>query len=265
MLRSIAGERWLVDDRGEGSSHPTLLFLHYFAGSSRAWSAVIDRLCPTRRCIAPDLPGFGDSDPGGTRFSVDDQADAVARLIAGLSLDRHVLVGHSMGGKIAMALAARRPPGLVGLVLLAPSPPSPEPMDEQGRSAALVAHGDRAAAEQTAQRIITRPVEAMIRQRVIDDSLRCSALAWRAWLSAGSREDLTARVGTISVPVTVAAGSDDHVLPPSVIERDVIRHFPGIRLEVIPGAGHLLPIECPDAVVELLEKSGRAFGGERGG
>ena len=146
MQRIIDGERWLIDERGGDRVHPTLIFLHYFAGSSRSGSEVIDRLWSTRRCIAPDLPGFGDTDPGRSRFTIDEQADAIARLIATCAIDRHVLVGHSMGGKIAMTLAARHPPGLVGLVLLAPSPSSPEPMDEDERAAALGAHGDRAAA-----------------------------------------------------------------------------------------------------------------------
>src|SRR3954469_3094878 len=102
-------------DRGCGDR--TLVFLHYFAGSSRAWAPVIDRLADDHRCIAPDLRGFGTADAPATGYAVNDYANDVAALIGALDIGRHVLVGHSMGGKIALALAARRPPGLEALVL----------------------------------------------------------------------------------------------------------------------------------------------------
>ena len=109
------------------------MFLHHFGGSSRAWSEVINQLGDDYHCVAPDLRGFGDSDAPAANYSIKDYADDVAGLVEVLKLKRYVLIGHSMGGKIALYYAAQKPSGLELLVLLAPSPPVPEPMDEAER------------------------------------------------------------------------------------------------------------------------------------
>jgi pimeloyl-ACP methyl ester carboxylesterase len=96
----------------------------------------MDRLATTRSCIAVDLPSFRRSPPLAT-YTLDNMADAVEALVRSLGLNEYLLAGHSMSGKIAAVIAARRPPALRGLVLVAPSPPTPEPMDEAKRNRAL--------------------------------------------------------------------------------------------------------------------------------
>jgi len=105
---------------------PALLLLHYFGGSARSWNALAARLGPKRRCVAPDMRGFGANHPGGP-YALGDYADDAAALATGLG--PFLLVGHSMGAKVAVALAARRPPGLVGVVLVAPFPALPRTYD----------------------------------------------------------------------------------------------------------------------------------------
>ena len=235
---------------------PALVLLHYFAGSGRAWDAVVDTLGDGARCVAPDLRGHGDSDgpPGG--YTVADGADDVAALVAALGLAAdgagYTLVGHSMGGKIALALAARRPPGLRSVVLLAPSPPTPEPMDEAARTRLLASHGDRAAARATVARVTVRPLPAAAHARAVADNLRTAPAAWRAWLERGSREDIAAATSEIAVPVLAVAGGADPVIPEAVVVHEVVERVPGARLALMPGVGHLQPLEAPTAVAELL-------------
>jgi len=126
-----------IEDRGGGS--PALVFLHYFAGSSRSWRHVVDRAANACRCVRLDVPGFGRSPPLPT-YSVHGVAQVIGAAITRLRLESYALVGHSMGGKLAVAVALARPLGLAGLVLVAPSPPSPEPMDEGERSRLLASH-----------------------------------------------------------------------------------------------------------------------------
>ncbi len=229
-----------------------LIFLHYFGGSSRAWSAVIDRLQSEYRCIAPDLRGFGRSDAPVSGYAVSDNADDVADLVQGLNLRRYALVGHSMGGKVGLALAARHPPGLEALVLLAPSPPTPEPMEEADRGRLIASHGSRAAARDSVRKITAVPLEDATIDLVVDDAVRSSRRAWIAWLECGSREDISPIMFRVAVPVLVVAGASDPHLPAELLEREVVRRLDTAGSVRVLQAGHLLPIEAPTGVAGLI-------------
>jgi pimeloyl-ACP methyl ester carboxylesterase len=244
------------EDQGTGS--PVLIFLHYFAGSSRAWAHVSESLSNNCRSVRVDLPGFGRSAPLPA-YSVNAVAHDVARLIADLRLDSYVLVGHSMGGKLALCCAAADPPGLAGLVLVAPSPPSPEPMDETEREHLLATHGDRKGAEETLRTITRRPISVEDAAICIEDNLLTSPEAWRWWLAQGSREDITAQARYVKCPVLVLGGSEDPVIAPFVIADDVMPHLPGASRVEIAGSGHLLPLEAAQEVGDAI----RAFVGQR--
>jgi len=97
---------------------PTLLMLHGNPTSSLVWEQVIDRLAPSFRCIAPDYPGFGRSVAGdGYGFSPQEHAEVVAQLIEHLDLRDVTLVMQDWGGPIGIAAAARDPSRVTGLVI----------------------------------------------------------------------------------------------------------------------------------------------------
>ena len=246
-------------DRGRGS--PTVVLLHYYAGSSRAWDAVVAELDASHRCVAADLRGFGDSEAPPSGYAVRDYADDVVALLAAVRAERFVLVGHSMGGKIAMAVAARRPPGLDALVLVAPSPPTPEPMPEATRAHLLATYGDHAAAAQTARDITVRPLAPPAFDQVVRDSLRTSARAWNAWLLEGSREDISAEMPRVVVPTLVVVGGADPVMHRPMLEREVRDRIAGARLRAVPGVGHLVPLEAPAELAALIREGAGAAGG----
>ncbi|MGI9091165.1 MAG: alpha/beta fold hydrolase, partial [Gemmatimonadaceae bacterium] len=204
---NVNGVDLSVTDQGTGD--PALVFLHYFAGSSRAWDGVIDRIQMAHRCVAPDLRGFGDSSAPASHYAVCDYADDVAELIGSLGLESYVLVGHSMGGKFAMALAARRPVGLQALVLVDPSPPTPEPMSSSDREHLLTSHGNRAAMVALIRNITVRPLPDVVFDTAVDDNLCSSLAAWCAWLEHGSRGDISALMPDVSVPTLVIRGAED--------------------------------------------------------
>ena len=235
----------------EGAVSPALVFLHYFAGSSRSWAHVSNVLSTSRRCVRFDLPGFGRSPPQSA-YSVHTVAHLVSAEITRLHLDNYVLVGHSMGGKIAMACAIAQPPGLAGLVLVAPSPPSPEPMDELERRRLLTSHGDRTSAERTLRTITRRAVSAGDAAVIIADNLLTSPEAWRWWLQDGSREDISDEVGRIACPVLVVVGSDDPVISPSLVNAEVTPRLASAKCQQVPGCGHLLPLEAPQEVSRAI-------------
>ncbi len=234
------------------ADEPSILFLHHFGGSSRTWGPVIRLLGNGIRCVAPDLRGFGASALDGRGYHVDDYADDIADLIREHGLGRFVLVGHSMGGKIALALAARRPVGLQSLVLLAPSPPTPEPMQDEDRAQLMQARNDVASATRIVQQITAHPLPSDCVNMLVDDMLRSTPQAWRAWLERGSREDIASAMSCINVPVLVVAGGCDTSLGAQVQERELVARLRVARLMSLPDVGHLLPLESTSVVADLL-------------
>ena len=237
-------------ETGDPENDAALVFLHYFGGSSRTWGPVMGRLAGQFRCLAPDARGWGDSDAPPSGYTVADMADDVAGLVVALGLTRYTVVGHSMGGKAAQALAARRPAGLERLLLVAPSPLSPEPMTEGSRAKMRAAWGDEGAAHETLKAIARLPLGREVEETVIADNLRASRIAWESWADEGSREDLSGLAAGISVPTRVLAGGADPVLPPDVVRREVVDRIAGATLTVTPSARHLLPLDDAGAVAE---------------
>lgn len=211
------------------------------------------------QCLAPDLRGFGESPPVGEdpiSYSVVRMADDVLELVDHLEIGNFILIGHSMGGKVALALAAQRPSALHGLILVAPSPPTPEPMAEAERTRLLAGHGDRVAAEETLGKITARALPYALAARAIADSLRASAPAWRAWLEFGSREDLAAQLKEIKVPVWIAVGAADKTITKQLVEKEIVARLRDkTPVHTISDAGHLLPLEAPTAIAELIGSS----------
>src|SRR5215475_13701279 len=92
----------------EGAGGPALVFLHYWGGSSRTWGGVVERLAGKVRCIAIDQRGWGKSVATDGRYDLAAMADDVKAITQRLSLSRFIVVGYSMGGKVAQIDASRR-------------------------------------------------------------------------------------------------------------------------------------------------------------
>jgi pimeloyl-ACP methyl ester carboxylesterase len=159
-----------------------------------------------------------------------------------------------MSGKMALALAARQPAGLRRLVLLSPSPPAGEPMTDEDRAASIAAHGKPEEAEKTFRKITRRPIEPKIRAHVIADNLRTTQAAWTHWLLEGAREDLTALMLRVQVPCHLLVGEGDTAITPESQRTLTLPLLPaGTPLTLVPGAGHLLPLEAPDEVMAAVQ------------
>lgn len=239
----------------QGNGPLTLVFLHFFGGSAREWQDVMNQLSNQYRCIAIDLRGHGDSDDFPAAYAVDDMADDIADLLRTRNVDDFVLVGHSMSGKVALALASRQPAGLQSLLLVSPSPPVPEPIPADERQKLLAGYGKRLAAETMAKNTTAVPVSEAVRKQIIADSLRTAKPAWDAWLLRGSNEDISARMATINVPLRIIVGSEDRALPPDVQRTMTLPYLTDVTLEIINGAGHLLPWEVPDDLAKFIWKN----------
>ena len=244
-----------LDVHISGSGATTLLYLHYWGGSARTWQPVIDALPDGYRHVAVDLRGWGDSSRPDAGYALADMAADVRGVVEALALDRHILVGHSMGGKLAQYLAADRPAGLRGLVLVAPSPPLPLPLDAQQRDAIAHAYDDAAAVGAALDHVLSAgPLPPALRNQVVEDSLRGAPAAKRAWPHGAMAEDITDRARRIGAPVTIVSGELDRVDPPAALLTHLLPFIPHAVLETVPARGHLLPLEAPAALAHAIRR-----------
>lgn len=238
-----------------GKGETSLVFLHYFGGSSHTWSPVIDELNGDFHCIAIDLPGFGASDSFTDELSVNDTTEIVAGVIDSLQLEQYVLIGHSMGGKIALSLAARKPLGLKRVVLFAPSPPTPEPMSDEEREQLLSAYNNRAALINNINNITSRQLSDFDINNLVTDNLRASESAWKAWVQHGSQEDISLQMSNVNIPVVVVNGRDDKKFTNEFLRNEFVKYFQKVHFKEIAESGHLLPVETPLAVAKLIRET----------
>lgn len=240
-------------------TEPALVFVHHFGGSARTWDLVIGRLEHDHECVAFNLRGFGgEKDVPGRGTAVDDYADDVVAQVRARNIERCVLVGHSMGGKIALAVAARRLPVVAALVLVAPSPPTPEPMADDDRARLRQTHGDRAQARETVQKITAHPLPAALQERTVEDMVCSSRAAWLAWLDRGSREDVSALMANVAIPMGVLVGDRDPVVSPALLLRELVARVVQTRVTIVADRGHLLPLEAPEAVADAIRLTASA-------
>ncbi|RYF33959.1 MAG: alpha/beta fold hydrolase [Comamonadaceae bacterium] len=245
------------------NERPVLFMLHALGGSAKAWHGVVAALGSGFECIPIDLPGFGDArDASG--WSVASMADHVAAAVARRGGARWLLVGHSMGGKVASVVASRAlagEPGLFGLagvVLLAGSPPSPEPMAEDRRQKmidwATPGPLDGAAAREFVDANVGHALAPEADRLAIDDLERASPEAWVAWLERGSREDWSGEVGILDVPALIIVGGADGDLGEDGQRATNAIVYPRADIGVEEGAGHLLPLERPSEVADRIAR-----------
>ena len=247
----VEGGRVRADVReGDG---PVLIFLHYWGGSRRTWGPVLRRLDPGTGFVAYDQRGWGDSANLPGPYGLERLADDAQRVVDAAGASGFVLVGHSMGGKVAQLLAARRPKGLAGVVLVAPAPPAPVGVTGQVREAVSHAYDSEETVLQGIEHMLThRELSAELRRQVVEDSLSAGEEARLTWPRQSMVQDLSAGVAAIDVPVLVLAGSHDKVDPPAVLADHLLPLIPTASLAVLTGTGHLSPLEVPDQVAAHL-------------
>ncbi|MCX3059264.1 alpha/beta fold hydrolase [Streptomyces beihaiensis] len=234
-------------------SGPTLVFLHYWGGSARTWDLVVDRLTG-RDMITVDFRGWSRSSGLAGPYSLRQLAADTLDVIAEAGVTDYVLVGHSMGGKVAQLMAATRPAGLRGIVLVGSAPAKPgagiTPEYREGLSHAYDSAESVAGAR---DHILTATeLPESVKSRIATDSRAGTDAARTEWPLRGIAEDVCEHARMISVPALVVAGENDRVEPVDVLVDNLVPYLSRADLAVIPNTGHLIPLEAPADLVDAI-------------
>lgn len=223
-----------------------LVFMHYLGGSAKTWYPVIENLKNDYDCIAFDMPGFGDSE-SLEDMSIQSQAEALWENIENLNIKTPFLIGHSMSGKIASVMSLHSPEKISGLVLIAPSPLTPQPMTVQQYLQQKEWTGSAEEAKAFVNGSCSQPLTQAFEELAIEDTLRADCEAFHKWADSGSQENFEGVFDKVRLPVKLIIGNDDKSVP-NITEqiRSTLVYFNPYSFRVINDCGHLLPLECPD-------------------
>jgi pimeloyl-ACP methyl ester carboxylesterase len=256
----------------EAGSGPVLLLIHGMAGNIENWQEVIEPLARHHTVVAPDLPGHGASAPGAGDYSLGALAAGLRDLLVALGHERATLVGHSLGGGIAMQFAYQFPEITERLVLVSSGGLGPE-VSPVLRAAALPGADLFIAATATAGRsagaalgrgltaVGLRPnadIAEVARgyASLADPDRRAAFLAaLRSVIGTGGQrvhagDRLYLAAG---IPILIIWGARDPIIP---VHHGEHAHeaIPGSRLEIFDGVGHLPQLEAAGRFVAVLER-----------
>ncbi len=256
MIERIRTATGTVGVESVGTGVPMVL-LHGFPHDRTLWAPQLAAAIPGVRTVAPDLPGFGESE-SIPMASVDAWADWIATLLDALEIDRVILGGLSMGGYLCFAFW-RRYPERVRALVLADTKAGADNEEGKGKRIAMqqlaAAEGVGAVAEKMLPGMVgkttreTRPavvatLDAMMRRasvRAVHDALDVLR----------GRPDSTPTLATITVPTLIVVGEED-ALTPVAESRTMAAGIAGSRLEVIANAGHASNLEDAATFTRLL-------------
>ena len=257
----VNGTSLYYEDTGPGSTGQTIVFSHGLLWNTSLFAPQIAELRERYRCIAWDHRGQGRSAADhrhciGMELVTQDAIALCERLAPG---PVH-FAGLSMGGFVAMRVAARRPELVRSLILIETSP-DPEPLENVKRYRMLTtvvrAIGPRVVASRTA------PI--MLGRSILTDPARREEVAgfikvmtarrdiWRAVNGVVDRAGVYDELGRIHAPTVVIVGDEDVATPPPKAQR-IVAAIAGAHLEVVARAGHSSTVEAPEAVTTAIER-----------
>ncbi len=250
-VASDGADLW-VERYGNGARH--LLFAHGWIGSRRMWDAAIAKLDPTRYTIHRfDARGCGRSDRPAEGHTLEGYAADYEAVLARIGAPV-TIVGHSMGGRIAQYLAARRNRSIERMILVAPGSARGTRTSGRHRELTLDAFGSRNRIARFVAGAMRRSIDDEMREILIDDALIASREHWFGWYDAGRALDFREALADVSVPTLVLAGASDPLATLPRLRTDCANLIAGSIFVVLRECGHNIPIEAPAELAGAIDR-----------
>jgi pimeloyl-ACP methyl ester carboxylesterase len=269
---SIANEKIAFTD--EGSGEKTLVFIHGLSSNLKSWYKNVSALKADYRCIALDLPGYGKSTKNSTTYSLKDYAGFLNSFIEIKTLTNVVLLGHSMGGQVAVITVLDAPENFINLVLVASA--GIETFSEKEAMVMKASYTTAIVEESTPEQIrnnfemnfyqFPEDAEFMVRERIAmrdTDDMNIYSEVVVNNIHAMLDEPIIDRLSSIEIPVLMIYGKNDLLIPnkyfhPSQDIRSLVKdakeRISTLKVRLIDEAGHFVNFEKPDEVNEEIKQ-----------
>ncbi len=233
-----------------------IILIHGYPLDASAFAEVTPHLDRDHTVLVPDLLGFGSSEwPAGGDLSMEAQAGHVLALMDAEDIDEAVVVGLSMGGYVALALASMAPHRVqaLGLVGSKPEADSPEARTGRDRQAELVvAEGREVLVAPMTSALVADDASLMTKARLRTMVERTALETYvSALVGMRDRPDRSDALASFEGPVAILVGSQDPLVPVARAHEIAALAIDG-TIAVVDGAGHLVPMEKPSAVVAFV-------------
>jgi 3-oxoadipate enol-lactonase len=244
MGRAITASGYAIGvDESGGNGAAPILFLHGVGSDKSVWAPQLEHFSASRRALAFDYPGYGESDPGPAGATRDDFAAAIVAALDALEIARAHICGLSLGGVIAIAMHHAAPERCASLIIADSFAVHPDGQAIYERSVAASDQMSELAAARTPV-LLAPGASEDLHQEVRETMAAIDPAAFRIGAEAVWLADQSNRVAAIAVPTLVLVGDQDSVTPPALSEA-LAAAIAGAELHVLAGAAHLPNIERP--------------------
>jgi pimeloyl-ACP methyl ester carboxylesterase len=254
--RSAFNKELKLGYRVFGSGPLDVIFIHGWMISSAVFDDLLEVMntqgISGLRLIVPDLRGSGSSQPPqrDDDYTLEHYASDVMAVADAEGARSFVLIGHSMGGQLAMGIAASHPERVQGAVLLCPVPAQGITLPAEAQQL-FRNSGQNRGMQQTILGLACKQLSDEARERLLDVtqtlSAACVAKTFDAW-SAGAFAD---RLGAITAPFLIVA-TDDPFTPPAFLHQTIVSQIARARLAILPGPGHYVQVERPRETAAII-------------
>jgi 3-oxoadipate enol-lactonase len=233
-----------------GGDRTPIVFLHGVGSDKSVWRPQLDHFGKTRRAVAFDYPGYGDSDSAPEGTTRDDYAAAILSAMDELRIARAHICGLSLGGVVAIAVYHARWWSCASFVLADTFAVHPDGRGIYDRSVAGSADM-RAFAEARADFLLAQPADPEVRREIVETMARIDPTAYRIGAEAVWLVDQRERVRRIARQTLIVCGEEDRPTPPE-LSRELQALIPTAHVAIISNAGHLSNLEQPEEFNRLV-------------